>query len=73
MTMTHIKVCYKPLWKLLIDRDITKPQLRKMTQIAPSTFSKMNNDEIVSLDVLGRISLALNVGLDDIVEVSEEK
>ena len=35
-------VSYKKLWKLLIDRDMTKTELRKKTQIAPSTFTKMN-------------------------------
>ena len=37
----QIKITYKPLWKLLIDRGMTKTELRKKTQIAPSTFTKM--------------------------------
>lgn len=50
MSENQVKISYKPLWKLLIDRDITKTELRKRTQIAPSTFTKMNNDRQVSLD-----------------------
>ena len=42
----QIKITYKPLWKLLIDRGMTKTELRKKTQIAPSTFTKMNNEQL---------------------------
>ena len=65
----QIKITYKPLWKLLIDKDISKTDLRKRTRIAPSTFTKMNNDQQVSLDVLARICKELNCGFDDIVEI----
>ena len=43
MSENQVKITYKPLWKLLIDRDMTKTELRKKTQIAPSIaryFSK---------------------------------
>ena len=43
MSENQVKITYKPLWKLLIDKDMTKTELRKKTQIAPSTFTKMNN------------------------------
>jgi len=65
----RIKVNYKPLWKLLIDREMSKGELRSKTKIAGSTFSKMANNENVSLDVLVRICIALECGLDDIVEI----
>lgn len=73
MLENPIKVSYKPLWKLLIDRDMTKTELRKKTQIAPSTFTKMNNDQQVSLDVLARICLELECGFDDVVEIESKK
>ena len=47
MSETQIKITYKPLWKMLIDREMSKTDLRKKTQIAPSTFTKMNNDQQV--------------------------
>lgn len=65
----QIKITYKPLWKLLIDRGMTKTELRKKTQIAPSTFTKMNNEQQVSLDVLARICKELKCGFDDIIEI----
>ena len=63
---------YKPLWKLLIDKDMTKTELRKKTQIAPSTFTKMNNDQQVSLDILARICVELKCGFDDIVKIERK-
>lgn len=69
MSENQVKISYKPLWKLLIDRDMTKTELRKRTQIAPSTFTKMNNEQQVSLDILARICLELNCGFDDIVQI----
>ena len=67
--MEHVKVNYKPFWKLLIDKEVSKAELRKRTQIASSTMSKMANNEHVSLDVLARITIALECGLDDVVEI----
>lgn len=67
MSENQVKISYKPLWKFLIDRDITKAELRKRTQIAPSTFTKMNNDQQVSLDILARICVELKCGFDDVV------
>ena len=60
---------YKPLWKLLIDRDMSKAELRQLTGIAASTFSKMARNEYVSLDILVRICAALQCQLGDISEV----
>lgn len=65
----QIKITYKPLWKMLIDKEMSKTELRRRTRIAPSTFTKMNNDQQVSLDVLARICKELNCGFDDIVEI----
>lgn len=73
MVAERIKVNYKPLWKMLIDRDISKAQLREQTSIARSTLVKMTNNEYVAMDVLVRICVALNCGIDDIVEIEREK
>ena len=64
-------VSYKPLWKLLIDRDMTKTDLRKETDIASSTLAKMSHNEYVSLEVLVRICKALDCELNDIVEIEK--
>jgi len=63
-----MKTSYKKLWKLLIDRDMTRTDLRKAAKISSSTLAKLGNDENVTTDVLMRICEALNVDLNDIVE-----
>ena len=60
---------YKKLWKLLIDKDMTKTDLRNRTNIASSTLSKMSRNEFVSLEVLVRICCVLDCGLSDIAEI----
>ena len=69
MVTERTKINYKPLWKMLIDRDISKQQLREKTSIARSTMLKMTNNEYVAMDILVRICLALDCGIDDIVEI----
>lgn len=69
MVTERTKINYKPLWKMLIDRDISKQQLRERTSIARSTMVKMGNNEYVAMDVLVRICIALDCGIDDIVEI----
>ncbi len=72
MATERTKVNYKPLWKMLIDRDISKQQLREKTSIARSTMVKMANNEYVAMDVLVRICIAMDCGLDDIVEIERD-
>lgn len=72
MATERTKVNYKPLWKMLIDRDISKQQLREKTSIARSTMVKMANNEYVAMDVLVRICIALDCGMDDIVEIERD-
>ncbi|MEC5238940.1 helix-turn-helix transcriptional regulator [Bacillus mycoides] len=62
-------VSYKKLWKLIIDKDMTKAQLREAAGVAPSTFSKMNKNEFVSLEVIVRLCMVLNCDIGDIVEI----
>ena len=72
MATERTKVNYKPLWKMLIDREISKQQLREKTSIARSTMVKMVNNEYVAMDVLVRICIALDCGIDDIVEIERD-
>lgn len=67
--MTTPVVSYKPLWKTLIDRDMTKQDLRKATGLSSATIAKMGHDETVTTQVLARICGALDCQMADIVEV----
>lgn len=59
---------YKKLWKLLIDKDMSKKDLMEATGISKSTIVKMNHGENVSLDVLDRICDYFQCDVSDIVE-----
>lgn len=63
-----MKISYKKLWMLLIEKDITKPQLRKDLSLATGTMSKLNKGEDVALSVLLRICEYLNCDIGDICE-----
>lgn len=64
---------YNKLWKLLIDKKISKAELRRMTGISPNTMTKLNRDEEVTLSVLSKICESLKTDIGDIVEyISEE-
>ena len=61
-------VCYKKLWKLLIDRDLKKKDLAKMAGISDYTITKMGKGENITVETLGKICFALACKLDDIME-----
>lgn len=63
-----MKMSYKKLWKLLIDKDMKKTDLRKKAGISSSSLAKIGKNENVTTDVLLRICEALECNLDDIAE-----
>lgn len=68
-----MKICYKKLWILLIQRDITKASFRKDLGISTSTMSKLNKGEEVALSVLLRICDYLDCDIGDICETVRVK
>lgn len=66
-------VSYKKLWKILIDKGLTKTQLRIQAEIGSAAIAKMGKCQQVSMDVLLRICKVLNCDIGDIVEVVVEE
>lgn len=66
-------ISYNKLWKLLIDKKMSKADLRRAAGIAPNTMTKLNRDEEVSLAVLSKICSVLEVDIGDIMEFLSEK
>ena len=62
-------VSYKKLWKILIDKDMKKKDLRAATVIISTSMAKLGKNENVTTDVLVRICNALNCKLSDIMEL----
>ena len=66
-------VNYKKLWKLLIDKDLNKTQLKEKAGISTNAVAKLGKNESVSLSTLEKICFSLNCRIEDIVEfVSKE-
>lgn len=65
-------VSYKKLWKLLIDKEMNKQNLREKTKISKATITKMGKNENVNLDVLSKICNSLHCDIGDIVEIVPE-
>ena len=61
-------VSYNKLWKLLVDKKMSKSDLRKKAEIAPNTMTKLRRDEEVSLTILSKICKILHADFGDIVE-----
>lgn len=57
---TIMAVSYKRLWKLLVDKEMSKSDLRKKAEIAPNTMTKLRRDEEVSLTILSKICKTLH-------------
>ena len=67
-----MKVSYKKLCKMLIDQDMKKRDLEKAAGISHYTINKLNHGDNVTTDVLGKICMALNCTIDDIMEFVDE-
>ncbi len=66
-------VSYKKLFKLLIDRNMKKKDLQRVAEISPASVSKLAKDEYVSLEVLVKVCVALNVDFGDIMELTKNE
>ena len=66
-------ISYNKLWKLLIDKKMSKADLRRAAGIAPNTMTKLNRDEEVSMTVLVKICTVLNVNIGDVMDLFPEK
>lgn len=68
-----MKVSYNRLWKLLVDKKMSKADLRKIARIAPNTMTKLRRDQEVTLSILGRICKVLDANIGDIMEFLPEE
>ena len=66
-------VCYKKLWKLLIDKDMKKKDLCKKAGISPASVTKMGRNGFVTTEVLEKICVALGCQIGDVMEIIPEE
>lgn len=65
-------ISYNKLWKLLVDKKMSKADLRRAAGVAPNTMTKLRRDEEVSMAVLVKICTALNANIGDIMDLIPE-
>lgn len=65
----EMAVCYNKLWKILIDRGMSKTQLIKAAKISTNAMAKLGKNEDVRVEVLVRICEVLNCSMDDIMDI----
>ena len=68
-----MKANYKKLWHILLDRDMKKKELAQIAGVSTYTINKLNKNENVTVEVLGKICRALGCTLDDIMECEEDE
>ncbi|NLV15869.1 MAG: helix-turn-helix transcriptional regulator [Syntrophomonadaceae bacterium] len=66
-------VSYNKLWKLLIDKKMSKADLRKASGVSPNTMTKLRRDEPVMLNVLDKICDTLGCNYGDILDYVPDK
>ena len=66
--MIFLSVSYNKLWKLLVDKKMSKADLRRAAEISPNTMTKLRRDEEVSMSVLKRICEYLECNIGDICD-----
>lgn len=64
-------VCYKKLWKLLIDKDMRKEDLRLAAGLTSTAIAKLGRNEDVSTKILIKICQTLDCDISDIMEIVE--
>ena len=64
-------ISYTPLWHTMIDKDMKKTDVIRMTGMSSGTFAKLNRNEYVALEVVERICIALDCKIEDVVRIEK--
>jgi len=66
--MSDRSICYNKLWKRLVDKKMSKADLRRAADVSSSTLTKLRRDEDVAMSVLRKICDFLDCNIGDIVD-----
>jgi len=67
-----MKVSYNGLWKILIDKNMNKKKFTEVSELSPTTVSKMVRGEFISMDVLYRMGTKFDTNFGDMVSIARE-
>lgn len=65
------KICYNNLWKMLIDKDMTRKDLRKASGVSTASIAKLGRGDNITTDVLVKICDALDCNITEIMELTD--
>jgi len=65
-------ISYNKLWKLLIDKKMSKADLRKAAGLAPNTMTRLRRDQEVTISVIYKICTAVGANIGDVMEFLPE-
>lgn len=66
-------ISYKPLWHLLIEKEMNKEELKKLSGITSNIMARMSKGNYVNLETIEKICLALDCKIEDVVEIKKVK
>lgn len=66
-------ISYKKLWKLLIDKDMKKKDLQRLSGVSSASITKLGRNENVNTEILQKICIALQCDISDIMEMKTEE
>ena len=66
-------ISYKRLWKTLLDRDMTKTDLRMKVGMSTATLARMGHNEYVELKLLDKICNELDCNIEDVIEIVKDR
>lgn len=67
-----MRISYNKLWKMLIDKNMNKQDLKKLSGISAASIAKLGKGENITTDVLLKICEAMNCHIEDILETIED-
>ena len=70
--MSEKTISYKKLWKMLIDKNMNKRDLKRISGVSTTSIAKLSKGENITTDVLLKICKALDCGINDIMDMEEE-
>ncbi|MGH4138406.1 helix-turn-helix domain-containing protein [Clostridium sp.] len=67
-----MRISYNKLWKMLIDKNMNKQDLKNASGISSASIAKLGKGDNITTDILLRICKALNCDISDIMEITQE-
>jgi DNA (cytosine-5)-methyltransferase 1 len=67
-----VSITYKKLWKILIDKEMKKTDLKELAGVSSNVIAKLGKNEPVSIETLVKICLALGVDIGDVINIEQK-